>query len=214
MQAERIEGGTGRTTDGQPGARRARRPRPPRRHRRGETWQDARYGLRWLSRHPGFTAAALLTLALTIGASSAIFSLVNAVLLAPLPFPDDDRLMVVTEAAPAVGFPQMPFSPLDFLDFVGAQRSFSALAAYRNGSVELAGEGESERIDIAKVSPSLFDVLGVQPSLGRAFRPRTPDPAPMRPSSATRCGRAASIATRRWSDARSCSIASRSSSSA
>ncbi len=141
-----------------------------------ETWQDARYGLRWLSRHPGFTTAALFTLALTIGASSAIFSLVNAVLLAPLPFPDDDRLMVVTEAAPAVGFPQVPFSPLDFLDYAGAQRSFSALAAYRNGSVELAGEGESERIDIAKVSPSLFDVLSVQPSLGRGFRPEDARP--------------------------------------
>jgi putative ABC transport system permease protein len=134
-----------------------------------QTWQDARYGLRWLGRHPGFTSAALLTLSLTIGASSAIFSLVSAVLLAPLPFPDDRRIVAVDEAAPGIGFARLPFSPLDFQDFVAGQRSFGAVAAYRNGSVELAGAGESQRIDIAVVSPSLFDVLGVQPSLGRAF---------------------------------------------
>jgi predicted permease len=135
-----------------------------------EGWQDARHGVRWLVRHPAFTAAALLTLSLTIGASSAIFSLVNAVLLAPLPFPDDDRLMVVAEAAPAIGFPAMPFSPLDYLDYAGAQRSFAALGAYRNVKVELAGDGDSERIDIVKVQPSIFDVLGVAPQIGRGFR--------------------------------------------
>jgi putative ABC transport system permease protein len=134
-----------------------------------EAWQDARHGARWLARHPAFTAAALLTLSLTIGASSAIFSLVNAVLLAPLPFPDDDRLMVVAEAAPAIGFPAMPFSPLDYLDYAAGQRSFAALGGYRNVNVELAGEGDSERIDIVKVQPSIFEVLGVSPQLGRAF---------------------------------------------
>ena len=135
-----------------------------------QSWQDVRYGLRRLGQHRGFTTAALLTLALTIGASSAIFSLVSAVLLAPLPFPDDGALVAVNEGAPALGFPRMPFSPLDYQDYAGGQQSLSALAIYRNGSVELAGEGESERIDIAKVSPSIFDVLQVQPALGRTLR--------------------------------------------
>ncbi|MGE0363794.1 MAG: ADOP family duplicated permease [Vicinamibacterales bacterium] len=134
-----------------------------------DAWQDARFGLRWLGRHRGFTAAALATLALTIGASSSIFALVNAVLLAPLPFPAPQRLLVVSESAPAIGFPAIPFSPPDFLDYAAAQQSFTDLAVYRRTSVELVGPSESERIPVAKVSPSLFAVLGVQPVLGRAF---------------------------------------------
>ena len=135
-----------------------------------QTWQDARYGLRWMGRNRGFTAAALLTLTLTIGASSAIFSLVNAVLLAPLPFPGEADLVALNESAPSIGMPRIPFSPLDFQDYAAGQRSLAAVAVYRNGSVELAGEGDSERIDIAKVTPSLFDVLRVPPAHGRGFR--------------------------------------------
>ncbi|MGD9906230.1 MAG: ABC transporter permease [Vicinamibacterales bacterium] len=134
-----------------------------------DAWQDGRYGLRWLGRHRGFTAAALVTLALTIGASSAIFSLVNAVLLAPLPFPRPERLLVVSESAPSLGFHAIPFSPPDFLDYAAAQQSFADLALYRRTSVELVGAAESERIPVAKISPSLFAVLGVQPMLGRGF---------------------------------------------
>jgi putative ABC transport system permease protein len=136
-----------------------------------DTWQDARFGLRWLAQHRGFTAAALLTLTLTIGASSAIFSLVNAVLLAPLPFPAEDELLAVNESAPSIGMPRIPFSPLDYQDYAAGQKSLAALAVYRNGSVELSGTGESERIDITKVTPAIFDVLRVQPALGRAFGP-------------------------------------------
>lgn len=135
-----------------------------------DAWQDARFGLRWLARHPGFTATAVVTLALAIGASSAIFSLVNAVLLAPLPFPDHARVVAVAESAPGLGLPRIPFSPLDYQDLVAGQRSFAAIAAYRNKSVELSGRGDSERIDIAIVSPALFDVLGVPPMLGRGLR--------------------------------------------
>jgi putative ABC transport system permease protein len=142
-----------------------------------DAWQDARYGLRWLGRHPGFTAAALLTLTLTIGATSAIFSLVNAVLLAPLPFPAPERLLVVSQAAPAIGLPASPFSPPDFLDYAAAQRSFVDLAIYRRTSVELVGATGSERIAVAKVTPSLFGVLGVQPALGRSFTGAEASPA-------------------------------------
>ena len=88
---------------------------------RREAWQDARYGLRWLARHRGFTAAALLTLSLTIGASSAIFSLVSAVLLAPLPFPDDERAGGRERGgARPLASRAMPFSPLDYHDYAGA----------------------------------------------------------------------------------------------
>lgn len=132
-------------------------------------WQDARHGVRWLTKHPGFASAALLTLALTVGASSAIFSLVNAVLLRPLPFTEPDRLAALFEAAPEVGFDQIPFSPPDYVDYIAAQTSFDALAVYRTTSVELATGSESQRVDVARVTSALWTVLGVSPALGRGF---------------------------------------------
>ena len=156
-------------------ARSAARPliEEPRRGGRliAEVWLDLRHGLRLLGRHRGFTAAAVLTLALTIGATTGIFSLVSAVLLAPLPFPDPDRIIGISEGVPEAGFPNVPFSPPDLIDFLSMQQSFESVAAYRNASVELSGEPESERVDIARISPALFAVLRVQPVLGRAFEP-------------------------------------------
>ncbi|MGE3858085.1 MAG: ABC transporter permease, partial [Dehalococcoidia bacterium] len=133
-------------------------------------WHDARYGLRLLTRHKAFAVTTILTLALTIGATTAVFSLVNVVLLEPLPFEHPDRLVDLAESAPELGFDQIPFSPPDLVDFTGAQQSFSGIAAYRSARVELAGEPASERITVAKVSASLFDVLRVRPLHGRVFR--------------------------------------------
>ncbi|MGE0041952.1 MAG: ADOP family duplicated permease [Vicinamibacterales bacterium] len=133
-------------------------------------WHDVRYGLRLLARHKAFAATTILTLAVTIGATTAIFSLVSAVLLKPLPFSEPGQLMDLSEAAPEIGFDQIPFSPPDLVDYRAAQTSFSTIAAYRNARVELAGDQSSERISIAKASASLFDVLGVRPLHGRVFR--------------------------------------------
>ncbi|MGE3274860.1 MAG: ABC transporter permease [Vicinamibacterales bacterium] len=139
-------------------------------------WQDSRYGLRLLRRHRGFALTAVLTLAVTIGATTAIFGLVNAVLLTPLPFDEPDRLVDLAEAAPELGFNQIPFSPPDLVDFEAAQHSFSGVAAYRNARVELSGDPASERVTMAKVSASLFDVLRVPPLVGRGFLPEEDTP--------------------------------------
>src|SRR5213083_579117 len=100
---------------------------------------DLRYALRQLFNKPAFTAVAVVTLALAIGANTAVFSLVNAVLLRPLPFPDASRLVVVTESVPALGFPVLPFGVPDYEDYAHMQRSFESLALYQNGRYDLSG---------------------------------------------------------------------------
>jgi hypothetical protein len=132
-------------------------------------WRDMHHGLRLMRRAPGFTAVAVVTLALAIGANTAVFSLVNAVLLRPLPFPEPSRLVVVTESVPALGFPVLPFGVPDYEDYARRQRSFESVALYQNARYELGGGGEAERVDAARVSASLFRVLGVAPRLGRTF---------------------------------------------
>ncbi len=132
-------------------------------------WQDVRYGLRQLRRNPGFTAVAVLTLALGIGATTAIFSVVNAVLLRPLPFGNPSRLIALHESIPKMGFPNMSFSVPDFEVFQRDQKAFSTLGVFRNEQVDLSGQGEPERVMAARVSASLFPMLGVEPALGRLF---------------------------------------------
>jgi putative ABC transport system permease protein len=134
-----------------------------------EFWRDVRHGLRLMTRAPGFAAVVVLTLALAIGANTAVFSLVNGVLLRPLPFPDAGRLAVVTESLPALGFPVLPFSPPDFEDYARMQRSFAAIAAYTTTEDDLSAGGEAERIPTARVGAALFGVLGVAPRRGRTF---------------------------------------------
>jgi predicted permease len=134
-------------------------------------WQDVRYGIRMLWRSPGFTAVAVLTLALGIGANTAIFSVVNAVLLRPLPYKDPDRLVMAFESLPRLGAQPIPFSAPDFEGFVQRNRSFEEFAAFQNKRYELSGVDQPERILGARVSCSLFSVLGVPPALGRAFTP-------------------------------------------
>ncbi|HEV3279320.1 MAG TPA: ABC transporter permease [Terriglobia bacterium] len=133
--------------------------------------KDVRYGLRQLRRNPGFTTVVVLTLTLGIGATTAIFSIVNAVLLRPLPFKDAARLAVLHEAIPKLGYPKMGFSAPDLAIYEREQKSFSDLGAYQDKHVEISGHGEPERMTAARVSASLFPMLGAQPMLGRTFAP-------------------------------------------
>src|SRR4029077_16936134 len=131
-------------------------------------WQDVRYGLRVLARNPGFTAVAILTLALGIGANTALFSVVNGVLLNPLPFPDPDALIAVYSKSPS--FPQGSISYPNFLDWQKENRSFSFLTALRADDYNITGAGEPERVHIHMISADFLPALGLQPLLGRGFR--------------------------------------------
>lgn len=132
-------------------------------------WHDLRYGLRMLRTHPGFTAVAVLTLALGIGANTAIFSVVNAVVLRPLPFREPDRIVRMWGT-----FSQgnnASTSPPDFLDFRSQNSTFEEFAAMRGGSFNLTGQSEPERVIGADVTTNFFAALGVTPLLGRTFTP-------------------------------------------
>ena len=138
--------------------------------------QDLRYGTRMLVKKPGFTSVAVLTLALGIGATTAIFSVVNAVLLRPLPYPDADRLLYVGQqfrsGLAGSGEPK-------FLFWREQSKSFEALAAYSNyggAGGNLAGGNEAEYVQGSRVSEDFFRVLGVYPALGRAFTPEEDTP--------------------------------------
>jgi putative ABC transport system permease protein len=128
---------------------------------------DFRYALRMLRRQPGFTAVAVLTLGLGIGASTAVFTVVNGVLLRPLPYQDSDRLVVLLYGRPGRATPW--FSPLNFRDFVSRSKAFQDAAAFTPATSNLTGDGEPERIDGARVSWNYFNVLGVTMRLGRGF---------------------------------------------
>ncbi len=131
--------------------------------------QDLRYTVRMLLGNRGFTAVAVLTLALGIGANTAIFSVVHAVLLRPLPFPEPGRLLWVTEVIPQFNNAEIVSGP-EFLNWQEQNRVFAHLAAFdESGSYDLTSRGEPRRIQGLKVSPGIFPVLGVQPGLGRVF---------------------------------------------
>lgn len=131
--------------------------------------QDLRFGARMLRKNPGFTAVAVLTLALGIGANTAIFSIVDAVLLRPLPFDHPSQLVMLYEGIPKIGYPKMEFSPPDLEVFMREQKSFSAVGVFQNEHVDISGKGEPERVLATRVSASLFPMLGAQPFLGRTF---------------------------------------------
>ena len=132
-------------------------------------WQDVRYGLRVLVRNPGFTAVAVVTLALGIGANTALFSVVSGVLLHPLPFPAPDQLHSVYTRSEQ--FSKGSVSYLNFLDWRRGSRAFSALGAYRSDNFNLTGSGEAERLRACMVSSEFFPLLGVRSALGRTFLP-------------------------------------------
>jgi predicted permease len=129
--------------------------------------QDLRYGIRMLGKNPGFTAVAIITLALGIGSTTAIFSVVNGVLLRPLPFPSPSRLVILHERSSK--FPSMSVSYPNFLDWQRQQRSFSGLAIYRGDSFNLAERNGAEMVSGRMVSAGFFNILGVSPILGRTF---------------------------------------------
>ena len=139
-------------------------------------FQDLRYGLRSLRSKPLFALVAVITLALGIGGNVAMFSVVNAVLLRPLPFQDSSRLVMMHEGAPTLGFSKIGFSAPDLKFYEQNQRSFEGMAPYENKSFELSGVGEPRRIVAARVGWNLLPLLGVQPVLGRSFLPEEDRP--------------------------------------
>lgn len=132
-------------------------------------WRDLLYALRSLVRGPSFAALVSVTLALGIGASTAIFSLIDVVLIRPLPFPGAEQLAVVWETAPRVGYPKVDVAPANYVDWVQQSDVFDGLAAYSGNAFNLTGQGRPERLDGVQVTPNLFSVIGVDPVLGRAF---------------------------------------------
>ena len=129
--------------------------------------QDVRYALRQLRKSPSFTTVTVLTLALGIGANTAIFSVVNGVLLNPLPFPNANRIVSMFEATP--NFPKGSISYPNFLDWQRDNRSFAAMAAYRWTDGGITGVGQPENVPARRVSATFFPILGVNPILGRNF---------------------------------------------
>ena len=131
--------------------------------------QDARTALRMLAKTPAFTAVAIFTLALGIGANTAIFTVASSVLLRPLPFSHPDRLVMVTTATATQHSDVRPMPWLRFTTIRDQNRSFSGIAAFTNETFNLSGRGDPVQVASARVSANFFEVLGVRPALGRGF---------------------------------------------
>jgi hypothetical protein len=131
--------------------------------------QEVRYALRMLRKSPGFTLVAILTLALGIGANTAIFTIVDAVLLRPLPFKNPSKLVMLNESFKSLGYPVAPASAPDIAIIERTQKSFTSLGAFQNEDCDLSGGGNPERITAARVSASIFSMLGIRPLLGRTY---------------------------------------------
>ena len=129
--------------------------------------QNLRFAFRRLKNNPGFTLVAVLTLALGIGANAAMFSIINGVLLRPLPYQDPEKLVTLSEHWPQ--FPVLSVSYLNYKDFRDQSHSFEAVGAVRNALGTITGKGEAELVPSQNVTANLFDLLGVKPELGRAF---------------------------------------------
>ena len=133
--------------------------------------QDLRYGIRQLHKYPGFSVTTILILAFGIGATTLIFSLVNAVLLRPLPFPEPDRLVWLSQQDHSLpGIAPEPLSYPDYFDWRGQNHTLSGMASYTGGGVTFRSDAGSQHLDVQTVSANFFDVLGVAPMLGRDFR--------------------------------------------
>jgi putative ABC transport system permease protein len=130
--------------------------------------QDVRFGLRALRKKPGFALTAILTLALGIGANVAVFSIVNALILRPYPFPELDRLVLLRAAGPRV-MNEAKIPPADFLDLQRSASAYQGMAEFRQYEYNLTGSGEAQKVEGATVSPDFFPLIGVQPLLGRQF---------------------------------------------
>jgi putative ABC transport system permease protein len=144
--------------------------------------RDVRHATRALRKSPGFAAAAILTLALGIGANAAIFTLVDSILLRPLPYPDAERLVTIGHAAPGLNLSDAGASGGTYLHYRAQNQAFEEIGAYYENAVELSGGGDPERVHIAMATPSLFSVLGAKAAAGRVFveaEERKNDPVPV-----------------------------------
>lgn len=142
----------------------------------GNLWQDLRFGLRLIRKNPGFSAVVVLTLAIGIGANTAIFSVVNSVMLRSLPFKDADRLVRLDESNPERGWPQFSVSHPNFLDWRDHNQTFTAMAALTGASINLGTAGEIEVVNARAVTSDFLTVLGTTPLLGRNFLPEEDRP--------------------------------------
>ena len=133
--------------------------------------KDLRHGIKSLLKHPGFTAIAVITLALGIGANTAMFSVINAVLLRPLPYHEPNRLVTIWEESPQRGMYEMPVSFANLRDWVDQNHTFEQISAYTFTNLNLTGAGEPARLGAVRASANLFSLVGAAPLLGRAFLP-------------------------------------------
>jgi putative ABC transport system permease protein len=131
--------------------------------------QDVTFGMRLLRNSPGFTLVAVLTLALGIGANTAVFSAVDTVLLRPLPYVHPEQLLLVSEVLPKLGGDDVGVAAGEYLDYRDRNRSFAQAAAYQNDGFNLTGAGTPLRINADRATASLFPLLGVRPIVGRTF---------------------------------------------
>lgn len=138
--------------------------------------QDLRYALRGLRHQPGVTVAAVLTLAVAIGANTAMFSLVDGILLRPFPFPEPDRLVQVWDSNPGRGWNYFSVSPPNFIDYREQNTTFEKLTSYYATTRTLTGASDPERIRAAMVGPDYFQTFGIEPQIGRAFGPTDNEP--------------------------------------
>ena len=126
--------------------------------------RDLRYALRAFGKSPGFVAAAILSLAIGIGATTAIFSITSALLLRPLPYKDADRLVILWNSSPGLGVPRDWFSTAQYLDIKNNNHSFEQVALAIGGNYNITGDGEPERVGVIRVSSNLLSMFGARPS--------------------------------------------------
>src|ERR1700739_1397526 len=139
--------------------------------------QDLRFGFRMILRNPGFAAVAIIVLALGIGANTAIFSVVNGVILRPLPYPESDQLVRIWHTPPQKNFPGMnrfSVSAANFVDWKNQNHSFENMAMYSFTHADMPGDGHPEVVRIARVTDGFFSIFEMKPQLGRLF-PRDED---------------------------------------
>src|SRR5437660_3834218 len=131
--------------------------------------RDFRHAVRMLLKSPGFTLAAILSLAIGIGANTSIFNIINALLLKPLPYTDAERLVILWNRSPGLNITEDWFSTAQYVDIKTGHHGLEQVAIAIGGNYNLTGDGEPERVGIIRVSSNLLPMLGVQPALGRLF---------------------------------------------
>src|SRR6202158_171714 len=144
--------------------------------------QDIRYAVRTFAKNPGFALAALLSLAIGIGANTSIFSVANALLLRPLPYANAERLVILWNRSPGLNITEDWFSTAQYFDIKNGHRGFEQVAIAIGGNYNLTGDGEPERVGVIRVSSNLLPMLGVVPAYGRLLAPE--EDLPGRPATA------------------------------